>query len=291
MTIASPPPSPRVALIGAGRVGTAVAVLLQRSGCPVTGIWSRSAASIERARALLDAPVLDLSEDIDAQLVLIGAADPAIAPVAESIAPLLQPGTVVAHFSGSLGPSELASAAATGALPAALHPVQACPDVDSAIERLPGSAWGITVPHAIREWADELIRAPLRGTPVHVREEDRPLWHAACVSTSNGIAALMAMGEKLLSEIGMRDPETILAPLAAGTVGNARAGGGGGATLTGPVVRGEQATVQRHLDAIAERAPHLLDDYRAIVQLILAAARAHGRVDDSAASDIEGLLS
>lgn len=284
------PLRPRVALVACGRVGTAVAVLLQRAGCDVTGLWSRSAPSLERAAALLDAPRLDLAAPISADLVIVGANDPAIADVARMIAPSVPPGIVVAHLSGSLGAEVLSPVEDSGAIPAALHPVQACPDVPTAIERLPGSAWGVTTSDQVFEPVAGWVRDLLKGSPVRVQERDRAIWHAASVMTSNGIAALMAFGESLLSGIGMNQAEKILGPLAAGTVANAVGGGGGGTTLTGPVVRGEVETIERHLTSLESKAPHLLAGYRTVVTTILAAAREHGRIDEDTAARIEGLL-
>jgi predicted short-subunit dehydrogenase-like oxidoreductase (DUF2520 family) len=116
------------------------------------------------------------------------------------------------------------------------------------------------------------------------------VWHAASVITSNGIAALLSSSEALLDEIGVASPVDVVGPLAAGTVANARQGGGGGPTLTGPVVRGEVATIREHLQAIAERAPSMLDAYVAVTRLILAAAIRSGRLPSDAATQIETVL-
>ncbi|MFP5298233.1 MAG: Rossmann-like and DUF2520 domain-containing protein [Actinomycetota bacterium] len=284
------PERPRVALVATGRVGTAVAVLLRRAGCEIAGVWSRSAPSAKRAHELLDAPLLDLTVPCEADLILVGASDPAIPDVASLLVPTVTDGTVVAHLSGSLGTAALQPVAERGALALALHPVQACPDVKTAIERLPGSAWGITTASELHPWIDHIVRDLLDGNPVHVNESDRPLWHAACVMTSNGIAALMAFGESVLARLGIPEPEKVLGPLAAGTVANASEGGGGGTTLTGPVVRGETETLERHIEALRQQAPELVGGYALAVRMILDAARDHSRIDATTADRIEGLL-
>jgi predicted short-subunit dehydrogenase-like oxidoreductase (DUF2520 family) len=132
----------------------------------------------------------------------------------------------------------------------------------------------------------KLIERDLDGVPVIVSEAARPLWHAASVMTSNGIAALMALGESLLSEIGVEDPPAVLGPLAEGTVQNARAGGGGGATLTGPVVRGEAATIRRHIQALGKVSPEHSETYGSICALILRAAVDAGRIDEATSESI-----
>jgi predicted short-subunit dehydrogenase-like oxidoreductase (DUF2520 family) len=278
---------PRVALFGAGRVGTAVTVLLQRSGCDVAGVWSRTQDSAVRASEMLECDILEADAAVVADLFVIGASDQAIADVAGIVARVAASGSVVAHLSGSLGVEALMAPAQAGAFPLALHPVQACPDVATAIERLPGSAWGVTAPPEIESWAHRIVATMLEGKAVDVAESDRPLWHAACVMTSNGIAALMAFGESLLAAIGIEEAERVLGPLAAGTVANARGGGGGAATLTGPVLRGEADTVGRHLELLRDRFPEKAEQYRQVARLILSAAVTSGRLDAESARTLE----
>lgn len=292
MAVPTPLPAfPRVALFGAGTVGTAVAVLLQRSGCEIVGVWSRSDDSARRAQRHLQTDVLDISAEMPAaDLILIGASDAGIAEVAERLAGHVREGAVAAHLSGSLGLAVLAPLVDAGASGLACHPVQACPDIPTAVERLPGSAWGVTASPGLEGWAYALISEKLQGTAVAVPEEVRPLWHSASVMTSNGIAALLSFGESILASIGIEQPVSVLGPLAAGTVANARSGGGGGKTLTGPIVRGEVGTVTRHLAALRTSSPHLVDDYLRVGRVILGAAVEAGRLDEDTARSMQEVL-
>jgi predicted short-subunit dehydrogenase-like oxidoreductase (DUF2520 family) len=279
-----------VLLVGAGRVGTAVAILLERVGREAVGVVSRSPASGERAATRLGCRVVSSLEDSpEADLYLLGVPDAAIEDVAGSLAPVAAPGALAVHFAGSLGVAPLGALAERGLGVAALHPVQACPDVGTAVERLPGSAWGVTCATGLQDRCEELVKA-VGGVPVAIGEGDRALWHAAAVMTSNGIAALLATGESILQTIGVADPESVLGPLAAGAVANARAGGGGGATLTGPVVRGEVSTLRRHLEALEAQAPELVPAYRLVARTILAAAARAGRLPAGAAGQIETVV-
>ncbi len=267
----------RVALIGAGRVGTAVSEVLRRAGHEIAGVSSRRAESAERAAARLETRTFDHRSELPAvDVLLLGVPDEAIGRVvAEFGGPSLSPGMVVVHFAGALGIGPLAEVSAAGAGVAALHPVQTFPDVERGIERLPGSAWGVTASSEIESWATDLIAAGLNGLPVIVAEEARPVWHAAAVSTSNGIAALLAAGEAMLATIGIDEPHRVLGPLAAGTVANAGERGAA-ESLTGPVVRGEKETIARHLVALTEASPHLAEGYASIAGVIVdAATRAH----------------
>jgi predicted short-subunit dehydrogenase-like oxidoreductase (DUF2520 family) len=232
---------------------------------------------------------VDVDHLPESDLVLLGVPDRAIHELAARLAVAVRPGAIVCHFAGSLGIGPL------DALPAkvgraALHPVQTCPDPETAIVRLPGSAWGVTCSEELREWAFALVEGDLRGHPVAVAEEVRPLWHAASVTTANGVAALLAAGEAMLAAAGIADPVGVLGPLAAGAVANAREGGGGGATLTGPVVRGETDIVGGHLEAIARLAPGLESAYRAVSRSIIDSARRSQRIDAATARAMTALV-
>lgn len=277
-----------IALVGAGRVGTAVAMLLKERGHRIVGISSRTETSARAAAARLDAPVIAFGELPDSNVVLLGVPDHALAEVALSL-PRGSRERVLIHHAGSVGIGPLEGVEGAAAL-CALHPVQACPDVDTATARLPGSAWGVTCSEGAREWAHRMVSRDLHGHPVDVAEEDRALWHAAAVTTSNGISALMATGEALLAAIGIDAPERVLGPIAAGTVMNAREVGGGAASLTGPVVRKEIDVIRRHLAAVRGRAPGTLDAYVHTLRSIVAGAEAAGRIDASDAAALMELL-
>ena len=276
----------RIALVGAGRVGTAVAALLHARGHAIVAVSSPSETSARAAADRLDSEVIPVASWPDHDVVLIGASDLAIESAARSLPPVAAP-SVAVHFAGSLGLAPIRAAADRGYGLCALHPMQACPDVDTAVRRLPGSAWGVTCSGGLERWAERLVAEHLNGIPVAVSESDRPRWHAAAAVTSNGIAALMATGESILRPTGVDRPELVLGPLAAGTVANAVELGGGGPTLTGPVVRGDAETLQRHLDALDEGEATV---YRLVSVLILAAARRAGRISEEAFRALSDLL-
>jgi len=271
------PGSPlRFALIGAGRVGTAVCENLLRAGHVISGVSSREAESAKRSAVRLNTNVFDHRSRLPAtDAILLGVPDEAIASVVSAIAPFLVSGTRVVHFAGALGTGPLREARDAGCGAAALHPVQSFPDVDRGAERLFGSAWGVTTTSDLEAWAVELIERDLGGFAVIVAEDARPIWHAAAVSTSNGVAALLTLGEAMLAAIGIEEPHRVLGPLATGTVANAAERGGAG-SLTGPVVRGDRESLALHLRALSDVSSHLAEDYSRIARVIVnSAVRAH----------------
>ncbi len=212
----------------------------------------------------------------ECDVVLLGVTDGALEEIAARLAPILAGPEIVCHFAGARGVHVLEALSDQARGLCALHPVQAIPSVEAGVDRLPGSAWGVTCSAGLEEWAEPFVSEELGGTPVMVPEDDRASWHAAAVMSSNGIVALLALGGMILEGIGIGGPSDILGPLAAGTLANVAEVGGAAKALTGPIARGETSTVERHIEALSTT-PELRDAYLNAARLIFAAAAAPGR--------------
>lgn len=112
------------------------------------------------------------------------------------------------------------------------------------------------------ELATDLALA-LGMDPIRVRAEDRAAYHAAASMASNFLVTLEAAAERLAASAGVERHR--LAPLVRASVDNWLAVGGEQA-LTGPVARGDRATVERQREAVAARTPELLELFDAMVQ-------------------------
>ncbi|MFN8233014.1 MAG: NAD(P)-binding domain-containing protein [Actinomycetota bacterium] len=130
-----------VAVVGAGRVGTAVAVLLRRAGHRIVAVSGRAATRERTARFLPGVPLLDAPGSADrAELTLIAVPDDSIGPVVAEIADSggVRPGAWFAHLAGASGLEVLTPVVDAGGGRLALHPLQTFADVEGALERLPG---------------------------------------------------------------------------------------------------------------------------------------------------------
>ncbi|MGH2734992.1 MAG: Rossmann-like and DUF2520 domain-containing protein [Actinomycetota bacterium] len=288
------PRSPfRVALIGAGRVGGAIAEHLRRRGHEIVGVASRTPESASRAARMLGSRTFRPDDDPapEADVLLVAVPDEAIGEQVARLLPMVRAGVVVWHVSGSLALDPLTPALERGALACAVHPMQACPTIEAALANLPGSAWGVTVSPGLEAWAHRLVSEDLSGVPVGLAAEHRGLWHAASVTTSTGVNAVMALGEALLLEIGVTEPQRALGPLVAGTIDHSLSQGGARAALTGPVVRGERGPLERHREALRSAADgSLLPDYLIVARLVLERAVAAGKLDGGVAARMRDLL-
>jgi predicted short-subunit dehydrogenase-like oxidoreductase (DUF2520 family) len=269
-----------VAFIGGGKVGTALASLLQARGVDVA-IAGRSAAAGKRAARTAG---LDPSQAKDraaavegARIVFLTVPDDAIEEVCREIAGAggWRRDHGVVHCSGALPSTVLASAREAGARIASFHPLQAFAGVDAAIRQIPGSAFAIEGDPDLASDLDRLA-VLLGGSAVHLRANQKTLYHAAAALLSNYTVTLAATAADLLVREGLApDANTALRyllPLLRGTVNNLEALGLPGA-LTGPIARGDAGTVARHLVALDKCAPEVLDLYRELAEQTIPLAR------------------
>jgi predicted short-subunit dehydrogenase-like oxidoreductase (DUF2520 family) len=229
----------RCAVVGRGRLGTALAAALARCGHGVDGPLGRGAPAPERDVAFLCVP------------------DAEIAAAAAAVAP----GPVLAHCSGALGLDVLG-----GRDGFSMHPLMTV-TAQGARFRGAGCALAGSSP-ATLELA-ETLACDLGMRPVHVDGEDRAAYHAAASIASNYLVALEAAAERLAGTAGLERAH--LVALVRATVDNWAALGPSRA-LTGPLARGDEQTVARQRAAVAERTPDLLALFDALADATRALA-------------------
>jgi predicted short-subunit dehydrogenase-like oxidoreductase (DUF2520 family) len=282
----------KVAVLGSGTLGTAIAVMLEAAGHRVVGISGREETRRRASSHLPRAPFLEPAEAAAAaELVVIGTPDDAIEPMAETLAraAAVGPGTWVVHLSGSLGLEALEPARRAGARVLAIHPLQTFPDVDSALERLPGCAIAITANDDEGYLLGERLAGDLQGAPFRLSDELRPLYHAAAVFASNYPVTASAIAESLFAAAGVPDPARAMAPLQRATLDNIERLGAARA-LTGPAVRGDAGTIRRNLEALDRDAPELIAAYVAMAKATLDLAERSGRLPSGSRGEVEDVL-
>lgn len=184
-------------------------------------------------------------------IVFLAVPETAVAEMASKLAGLGLPSSVsVVHVSGTLGLDALDDLRGRHAV-GSFHPLQSFPAPSP-----PEAFRGITVAvdastPALRRRLESLARS-LGARPKHVDDRARSLYHAAAVFASNYVVAVVAEAVKVLRAAGWSQSEATAAllPLVEGVVANLQAQGRVKA-LTGPIRRGDAATVARHLAALA----------------------------------------
>ena len=278
-----------VGVVGAGRVGTALAVLLQRAGHAVVAVSGRGRSRERAARFLPDAPFVTPDEAASRSEVLILAVpDDVVEPLCKALRPSLGRGVVV-HLSGSLGLDPLAAAEEAGARALSIHPLQTFPTVEAALERLPGSAAAVTARTEDGFELGERLARDAGCRPFRLAEERKPLYHAAAVFASNYVTVLVALAERLFKAAGIGDPLPAFAPLSRAALDNALEMGPERG-LTGPATRGDAGTLRRNLEALRDEAPDLVPAYVELARAALELGARTGRLEPEGRAAAEEVL-
>jgi predicted short-subunit dehydrogenase-like oxidoreductase (DUF2520 family) len=232
----------RVVVVGAGRVGVPLAAALRHAGLAVEGPLGRGEAPGPGDAILLCVP------------------DAEIAAAAEAVAGAAP---LVGHTSGA---TPLGALAPAGAERFGLHPLQTfAPGAGPESFRGAGAAVAGSTPRAL-DLAVSLARL-VGMQPFEIDDEGRAAYHAAASLASNFLVTLQAAAESIAAGAGLEPAEAraLLVPLVRGTVDNL-AELGPERALTGPVARGDHATVASQRAAVEEVAPHLLDLFDELVR-------------------------
>ncbi len=243
----------RLAIVGAGRMGQALADALSAAAIDIEGPLRRDESPSAAAGAvLLCVP--------DSQIEAAAAALPARA------------GRLVGHTSAA---TPLAPLAAHEAF--SLHPLMTVTAEGAAFAGATAAIAGAT-PRALE--CAHALATTLGMRPVHVADADRAAYHAAASIASNFLVTLEGLAERLARTAGI-DREPLVA-LVQASVANWAALGAERA-LTGPIARGDEATVARQRAAVAERLPHDLELFDALSAATRRLAAAVGADADAVA--------
>lgn len=291
------PPGP-IGFIGAGKVGTALASLLNARGVEIVGVSGRKFADSRRMAAAAGLGQGTASSRAGtlakASIVFLTVPDDAIGLLCADIAREggWRKGQGVVHCSGALSSEVLQPARAAGALVASFHPLQAFASLEAAVANMPGSTFALEGDPELVAHLERFV-ALLGGTPLHLTAAEKTIYHTAAAIASNYTVTLAALASDLLVRQGVApDANTALRyllPLMRGTVENLDALGLPDA-LTGPLARGDVGTVARHLEALEQCAPELAHVYRHLAQVTLPLAREKGGLTGAEVDALERVL-
>jgi predicted short-subunit dehydrogenase-like oxidoreductase (DUF2520 family) len=264
-----------VFILGAGKVGTALARALRQAGVKVT---------LRPARR-------GLPRAIDADVLVLAVRDRELRPMAEALVGVVARRAVVVHVAGALDASPLAPLRVAGACAgvAQMHPMISFASTRFAPALARGNVHVQGDPAAVAR-ARRLARL-LGMTPRTVPGLDTIAYHAAAGLVANGAAALAAVGAELLEKAGVSaaDAARMLGPLVRSVADNIEQLGFPGA-LTGPVRRGDAAGVEKHLGVLRARLPSAVGLYVAAAQAQLPLARALGDAPASSFDEVAAVL-
>ncbi len=267
-----------LAIVGAGRLGSALGYALADVGYQVSAVVARRQQHARRVAQLFPhtRPLALAARDLAAlphtDLLLIATPDDQIAATAARLAGLIneqgdardrgarRTPRVALHTSGALSSEVLAPMRGAGFAIGALHPLVSVSDNVTGAQNLRGTYYCIEGDAAAVRAARKLVRA-LAGHSLAIKPADKALYHAAAVLASGHTVALYDLATELLARCGIAstDARRALLPLTESTLRNLLSAANAAQSLTGPFARGDAATVRKNLAAL-----RALDDKSAL---------------------------
>lgn len=280
----------KVFIAGAGSVGSGLAWALTDIKLELTGIWNRSAERLSNTELPKDIPCFNgyeaegLCDAMQAaDMVVITVSDDAIESTSLALCARTKfnQDTLIVHTSGCMPAEQLP--AATGTRRGAIHPLAALPGTQMARQRLREATYAIEGDSETQAALKEFVEK-LGGKSFSIRPHERARYHAAAVMASNLVVSLLHQASEQAALAGLDDP----GPLLDLAIGALKAGQEKGLvhSLTGPVLRGDHKTINRHLNVLDRSA---LDSYVPLSHNALKMARLRG-LSSNAIWDIEQLL-
>jgi predicted short-subunit dehydrogenase-like oxidoreductase (DUF2520 family) len=283
--------NPTAFIVGAGPVATALAGALRLSGVPVLGLWARRAAPARAAGSTAGVAAFSSAPPdilLETEVVILAVRDQAVTEVAQTLlgTGLISKRHVLLQCAGAMSAQEVLGGVAgqVGGV-GTLHPLSAIADGKAAMRALKGTVFGVEGDEVGRTTAAKLVAA-MSGIVLALDSSQMAAYHAAAALASNYLVAAIDAAAAVLASAGVAPDQAAraLVPLAEGALKNVAAHGTTGG-LTGPVRRGDVATVRRHLDAVRDR-PELAAIYRALARRAVEIA---ARIDGRDAPDRAGL--
>lgn len=286
---------PSFAIVGCGRLGTALGKHLSRAGYPLIGLASRSLSSIEETAGIIGTDkISETPWEItrNADVVFITTPDGVITEACKNLTEKngFKKGAVVLHCSGAHPSTILSFAEKAQTTTGSMHPLQSFASKD--LEGNPFAGIIISV-----EGADEAVTIArqmaedLGATCLTIPTSAKTLYHASAVVASNYLVTLIDLAFKLIRTAGIssKDAFSVLKPLVDGTLSNIEKVGIPDA-LTGPIARGDAETVHRHIADIMKKTPELASLYKILGLYTVDIAEAKGTLGDDAVKALRDVL-
>jgi predicted short-subunit dehydrogenase-like oxidoreductase (DUF2520 family) len=280
----------KLGFVGAGRVGTGLAMAFSRAGVEVVAVASRRPGSAEALAARLPGVRAVAAQEVVAlaDIVFLTVPDDAIEPAAAALR--WRPGKACVHCSGAGELDLLRKPAAEGAATGGFHPLRMFARPGEPVASLEGAAVAIAGAEPLGTELERLARA-VGGRPFRLPEGSRALYHASANFVGGFVIALIQEAVELWRGLGVAEAEALAAllPLARSTIDNVASLGTAGG-LGSAVARGDVGTIRKHLAALAERAPDSLPLYRMLALRTVPLGLAKGTLAPESARAIEALL-
>ncbi len=257
----------KVAIIGIGRLGTALARALYQNQYLIVGLIDQHLSHAKRISNVVKAEIcsdhiFDL-EDVD--IIFICVPDDAIDSVVASLKNEFERRRIskfVFHCSGALTSNVFDLLTKFDIACASVHPIQTFAGQDTDWQKLSNIYWGLEGDLKAIDKASEIIEK-LKSHTIIINREFKSLYHLACTMASNYLVSLLVPVVDIFKKMNFSEQQTltIIHPLLSTTISNLKEQGLQGA-LTGPISRGDIATIIKHIETLTRNLPHFESMYK-----------------------------
>lgn len=283
-----------ISIIGAGRLGTSLGYALSKKGYRVKALSCKSLPSAKESRKIIGEgmPLTDNSEAARrGELVILCVPDEVIKKVSKELAAssIKWSEKFVFHCSGLHTSEILKPLKRKGTMTASFHPVQSFSQKRPGRKQFKGIYFGLEGCSEALSLGKKVVRH-LGGHFIILQPEDKPLYHTACSIASNFFVVLLDMAISLLEGIGFKNEEAsqILLPLVKGTLHNVKKFNIG-PSLTGPVIRGDRKSIEKHLDSL-RNLPFYQEVYSKLASQALEIAKREKKLSPQKITALRNLL-
>jgi predicted short-subunit dehydrogenase-like oxidoreductase (DUF2520 family) len=284
----------RIAIIGAGRLGTSLAYALSKNGFVITALSCRSRPSARQSREKIGQG-LATTDHVKAaskgEMIFLTVPDDRIESIIQELAvsSLNWGEKIIFHCSGLLSSSILGPLRSKGALTASVHPCFSFPRKQDNPNLFQGVFFALEGDDLAVAEAKDIVQK-IGGSHFMIRPEDKACYHTSCSMASNMSVTLFYTALSLLSTCGLTEVEAkkVLWPLLEGTLHNVNKIDAFDA-LTGPISRGDLTTIKKHLEEL-KKSPQTHRIYIELARQTLDMIKRREKISSEKISALEALL-
>ncbi len=284
-----------IAIIGIGRLGSALAQALYRENYSIVGLIDKNLLYAEKVSNFVKAEICsnDISELRAVDIIFICVADDVIDSVVSQLKNQFKQNSIVKfifHCSGALTSDVFDPLRKFGANCASFHPIQTFAGKEHDWQKLNNIYFGIEGDSEALQKASEIIQK-LKSNQVIIPKEFKSMYHLGCTIASNYLVSLLASAVDIFKKLDFSEKETlkILYPLLSATLANLREKGIDGA-LTGPILRGDCATIEKHIETLSRDLPFYKTIYKLHGKILLSLKSVRDTIADEKYKELMKLL-
>jgi predicted short-subunit dehydrogenase-like oxidoreductase (DUF2520 family) len=285
----------KIAIVGIGRLGSALAQALYRENYSIDGLIDQNLFRAEQISNLVKAEICskEIFDLRTVDIIFICVPDDLFDAVVSRLKNQFKRNSIskfVFHCSGALTSDVFDPLRKYGIACASLHPIQTFAGREDDWQKLNNIYFGVEGDSEAIKKASEIIDK-LKSNKIIIPKEVKSLYHLACTIASNYLISLVISTVDIFKKMNFSEPEILkmLHPLLSTTLSNLTEKGVDGA-LTGPISRGDSATIKKHIETLSHNLPFYESIYKLHGKILLSLKSVRDTISDEKYKELMKLL-